>query len=42
MPRFGNQIEARMQANRWAKQKHTEFSEYRRLAALAETGDCIR
>ncbi len=36
MPRFGNQIEARLQANRWAKQKHAEFSEYRRLAALRE------
>lgn len=37
MPRFQGQLEARAEANRWAKMKHDEFAEMRRKAAARET-----
>jgi limonene 1,2-monooxygenase len=35
-PRFDNQLEARSAANSWAKARHAEFSELRRVAASRE------
>jgi limonene 1,2-monooxygenase len=36
MPRFRHQLAPRLDANRWAKQQHTELSEARRVAAARE------